>query len=118
MEEAEQLCDRVAIMDHGHILEMGTVDRARGAPLQGAHRALRSAMPELSDARLAAIKRRHAASRTTTTRRCSTRPDVPATIRALLELGESSSVTGLDLAVRRPTLEDVFLELTGRALRD
>ena len=26
MEEAEVLCDRLAIMDHGHILEMGTVD--------------------------------------------------------------------------------------------
>ena len=26
MEEAEQLCDRVAIMDHGQILELGTVE--------------------------------------------------------------------------------------------
>jgi hypothetical protein len=43
---------------------------------------------------------------------------VPATISALLELGEQLNVTGLDLAVRRPTLEDVFLSLTGRALRD
>ena len=43
MEEAEQLCDRVAIMDHGKILEMGTVNELVSAPLQGAQRPLRHA---------------------------------------------------------------------------
>ena len=45
-------------------------------------------------------------------------PDVPATVGALLDLGEEVGAGGLDIAIRRPTLEDVFLELTGRALRD
>jgi hypothetical protein len=44
--------------------------------------------------------------------------DVPATIRDLFALAESAGATGLDVTVKRPTLEDVFLELTGRALRD
>jgi len=44
--------------------------------------------------------------------------DAPAAIGELLALADQSGVTGLDVAVRRPTLEDVFLELTGRALRD
>ena len=45
-------------------------------------------------------------------------PDVPATISGLLRLADEQGAGNLDIAVRRPTLEDVFLELTGRALRD
>ena len=45
--------------------------------------------------------------------------DVPATIVDLLSARPTSWAShDLDVAVRRPTLEDVFLELTGRALRD
>jgi hypothetical protein len=43
--------------------------------------------------------------------------DVPATMADLEHLGEENGVTGLDVTVKRPTLEDVFLELTGRAYR-
>ena len=41
MEEAAELCDRVAIMDHGHILEMGAVPRTDRATVQGAGGLLR-----------------------------------------------------------------------------
>ena len=44
--------------------------------------------------------------------------EVPQTVGALLKLGDELGVGDLDMAVRRPTLEDVFIELTGRALRD
>ncbi len=44
--------------------------------------------------------------------------DVAATIGALLELADARGVEPQDLGVRRATLEDVFLDLTGRALRD
>ena len=44
--------------------------------------------------------------------------DVGATIGALLALADARSVELTDLTVRRATLEDVFLDLTGRALRD
>ena len=44
--------------------------------------------------------------------------DVAATIGALLALCEARGVEPGDLGVRRATLEDVFLDLTGRALRD
>ena len=40
------------------------------------------------------------------------------TIGALLDLAESHGVEPQNLAIRRATLEDVFLDLTGRALRD
>ena len=41
MEEAEVLCDRLAIMDHGHILEHGTVDALDLQAVQGARRPVR-----------------------------------------------------------------------------
>ena len=44
--------------------------------------------------------------------------DVPATIGALLDLADRSKVEPHNLGVRQATLEDVFLDLTGRALRD
>jgi hypothetical protein len=44
--------------------------------------------------------------------------DVPATIGAVLVATEELGNEPANLAVRRATLEDVFLDLTGRALRD
>ena len=44
--------------------------------------------------------------------------DVGATIGALLALTDTKGVEAKNLTVRRATLEDVFLDLTGRALRD
>jgi ABC-2 type transport system ATP-binding protein len=44
--------------------------------------------------------------------------NVPATIAALLELTRRAGTEPANLMVRRASLEDVFLELTGRSLRD
>jgi ABC-2 type transport system ATP-binding protein len=44
--------------------------------------------------------------------------DVAATVGALLALTEAHGIEPQNLGIRRATLEDVFLELTGRALRD
>ena len=116
MEEAEQLCDRVAVMDHGKILELGTVDELIARHFR--ERTVRfEARPELTDERLAAARGVRRVAREGTESIVYT-ADVPRTIAALLQLGEELGIDDLDLAVRRPTLEDVFLELTGRALRD
>ena len=117
MEEAEILCDRLAIMDHGQILEMGTVDELVGRQFQ--ERAVRfdaiedSRTTELSGAagRLVGQARRRRDLLVYTR-------DVGATIGALLALAEARASRPQNLAVRRATLEDVFLDLTGRALRD
>ena len=44
--------------------------------------------------------------------------DVPGTIGDVLDASEALGVEPANLGVRRATLEDVFLDLTGRALRD
>ncbi len=116
MEEAEILCDRLAIMDHGRILELGTDDElvakrfqdraVRFDPLPGLDRAALAGLPAVTDVK----------SDETETLLYSR--DVGRTIGALLALAEGQGLEPQNLAIRRATLEDVFLDLTGRALRD
>ena len=86
MEEAEELCDRVAIMDHGHILEMGTVTELVARHFK--ERTVRFiSHDELTDARLSTIKGvSHVAHDGEETVLHTS--SVPATIGALLEVGE------------------------------
>jgi ABC-2 type transport system ATP-binding protein len=116
MEEAEILCDRIAIMDHGRILEMGTVEELvskhyqertiRFDRLDGLHHDELAGLPEVAsvkgDGDEVLLYTR----------------DPGKTIGALLDLADTRGLEPQNLAIRRPTLEDVFLDLTGRALRD
>ena len=116
MEEAEVLCDRLAIMDHGHILEMGTVNELISKRFK--ERTVRlDATDQLTDAELTALPAVVSMKRDEVDILLYT-ADVAATIGSLLVLCEARGVEPGDLGVRRPTLEDVFLDLTGRALRD
>ncbi|MEO8229922.1 MAG: ABC transporter ATP-binding protein [Chloroflexota bacterium] len=116
MEEAEHLCDRLAIMDHGRILEMGTpaelIDR------RFKERAVRfHSIAGIADSDLAQLPAVTSLKHDEDTTWLYT-SDVPATIAALLALTEARGVEPENLTIRRATLEDVFLDLTGRALRD
>ncbi len=91
MEEAQRLCDRVAIIDHGRILAMGPVDS-----LITAHGGR------------SVLTLEHAGE--------SRRIDTDDPIRELEPLLRSGSVSGV--RIDRPDLESVFLKLTGRSLRD
>ena len=116
MEEAEILCDRLAIMDHGHILEMGTVNELISKRFK--ERTVRlDATDALTDADLNALPAVVSMKRDEVDILLYT-ADVAATIGSLLTLCDARGVEPGDLGVRRPTLEDVFLDLTGRALRD
>jgi ABC-2 type transport system ATP-binding protein len=116
MEEAELLCDRLAIMDHGRILEMGTVQELVSKRFQ--ERAVQfDSLEAVADADLAAMPAVTSVKHDAGVSLLYTR-DVAATIGALLALTESRGLEPQNLLVRRATLEDVFLDLTGRALRD
>ena len=116
MEEAEILCDRLAIMDHGRILESGTVDELVSRRFH--ERAVRfDAIDGLDDARMAGFPGVASVKHENEAVLLFTR-DVPGTIGAVLAASDELGVEPANLAVRRATLEDVFLDLTGRALRD
>lgn len=109
MDEAELLCDEVAIMDHGKIL---TSDRPR-ALIAGLGRAQRILIEEqaLPSADASALPGVDAVAVDNGTLALTTHE--PS--RVLAALAERDALTGLQ--VSSPTLEDVFLELTGREYR-
>jgi len=116
MEEAEILCDRLAIMDHGHILELGTVDELISTRFKE-HAVRFDAVDGLDDAELGGLAAVTSVKRDEDAILLYSR-DVAATVGALLSLMDSRHVEPGNLGIRRATLEDVFLDLTGRALRD
>jgi len=118
IEEAERLCDRVAILDAGQIIAIGTprelqersanqssIEIKLGQPLREATlpewtESIRSLVSE--DRRLITVY--------------SKRP-----ARTLVEIVKWIDANGFeldDVRLSRPTLEDVFIELTGKKLRD
>lgn len=109
MDEAQALCDRVAIMDHGRILELGSpADLIRGlrAPLVISvdHRTL----DEHTGRHLAGASGAETVGEWTEV--TTTEPEL-----LLPELARLGALTGLQ--VRGAGLEDVFLDLTGREYR-
>ena len=116
MEEAEVLCDRLAIMDHGRILEHGTVDALISKRFK--ERAVRfDVIDGIDDPSFAALPAVSSVMRDGDAILLYT-TDVAATVGAVLALTESRGAEPQNLGIRRATLEDVFLDLTGRALRD
>ncbi|MCX4242934.1 ABC transporter ATP-binding protein [Paraliomyxa miuraensis] len=110
MEEAERLCDRVAIMDHGRVLAIDTVDA-----LIDAHGGQAVVEVELAQAP-ASTDDLPGTLEGTTLRVETTEP-----LTAIETLGETLRRANLSicrLRVDRPDLERVFLSLTGRSLRD
>ncbi len=116
MEEATHLCDRVAIMDHGHVLELGTVQELVSRRFH--ERAVHfDTLPGVDLERLGALPevKRAVVEDEQTVLYTGV---VATTIAALLELTEGLGLEPQNLGIRRATLEDVFLDLTGRALRE
>lgn len=107
MDEAEILCDDIAIMDRGHII-------ARGGPRQLLQEHFEEVLLELprhdfpDEARHLVTKVIESADRVEIATQ-----DLETTLRALMD----ARVSLKNLRIRPPNLEDLFLELTGKELR-
>jgi ABC-2 type transport system ATP-binding protein len=118
MEEADKLCDRVAIMDHGHLLSLDTpanLKRSVGADTQV------KVTAEGDLAELAAHLRK--LSGITEARIVEDVVNVTARGRkgllpSILAHAEEGGFTVTDLSASEPTLETVFIRLTGKDLRE
>ncbi len=114
MEEAEQLCDRVAIMDRGHIIACDTPQvliRRLGAAATIRASFVNGSLPLATLAALPGVLHYAGTDGTLELRTA----DPQATLVGLLEVATRSGVVLADLRSTQPSLEDVFLALTGRA---
>jgi ABC-2 type transport system ATP-binding protein len=116
IEEAEKLCDRVAIVDQGRVIAQGTPRELKQRSAGTTRIELRLARPE-SDAALKQLEG-VADCRASDGVYVVHSTRVPQTIVSLVKYLEAhgNELSSLDIAA--PSLEDVFLELTGRSLRD
>jgi len=116
IEEAERLCDRVAIVDLGKVIALGTPRELKQRSGDTTRIEVRLARPEAdgSLARLDGVADCRESDGGYVLH--STRP--PQTIVALVKHLEAKGNELQSLEIASPSLEDVFIELTGKRLRD
>ncbi|MBO0819969.1 MAG: ATP-binding cassette domain-containing protein [Nocardiopsaceae bacterium] len=121
MEEAEELCDRVAIVDHGLVLAEGTVDQLKqsaGAETVVTVRFEEQLKPDFPER--TGLTARPSISRAETdgdqVRVFSSEPE--GLLGELVTMGTREGLHVRDATQLRPSLETVFLALTGREYRE
>jgi ABC-2 type transport system ATP-binding protein len=119
MEEADQLCDRVAIIDHGRVLALDTPGALKQAVGTDTVASLRTAGDPDALAALMADQ----VEGVTKVRVADDTVQVhvqrsPRLLPRLIESAERAGFAITDVSVAEPSLETVFIELTGKDLRD
>jgi ABC-2 type transport system ATP-binding protein len=114
MEEAERLCDRIAIVDHGRIIALDT----REALIHNSFASRTQVIARLDgpSGKVSAWVAERGGRLVDSTAEFTI--ERPTEIAGLLEGAAAAGLELVDLSLRRPNLESVFLHLTGRELRD
>jgi len=117
IEEAERLCDRVAIIDQGKIIALGSPREIQSRTLGTSRIEIVTAQPMPAEVPRFEASEKHVLNgegRLLTV--YSTRP--ARTVPDLVKWIDQNGIDLEDIHLKRPTLEDVFIELTGKRLRD
>jgi ABC-2 type transport system ATP-binding protein len=116
IEEAERLCDRVAILDHGQLIGLGTPRELVARSGKGTRIEVSLAQPVSPDR----LKQLDAVAdcREVEGRYFLHAQPTAVAVSGLLHFLETEGNALLDLHITPPTLEDVFVEMTGRRIED
>ena len=118
MDEADKLCNRIAIIDHGELVALDAPMTLKASiPGKNVLEVSFGSAPADWDQRLRTLPAvENVVSHDHVARIAST--NGPATTLALMEAAERAGVTVQSLSVQSTSLDDVFVHYTGRALRD
>jgi len=118
MDEADKLCDRIAIVDHGELKALDSPLKLKASiPGKNTLEVSFSATPPGWQERLERLPGVETVTAHDNVFRIQT-ANGPATTLALMELAAGEGLTVVSLSVQSTTLDDVFVHYTGRALRD
>jgi ABC-2 type transport system ATP-binding protein len=118
MEEADKLCDRIAIVDHGKLAALDTPTRLKDSvPGTDAVEAEFDGAPSDWDLQLEKLAEAAGVSHRDGVVHIASH-NGPATVAALMDLARARGVTVRKVTVQSTTLDDVFLYYTGSELRD
>jgi len=118
MEEVEQLCDRIYVMDHGKVIASGTNNEIKA--ILAADNTILLQVESRNDGletRLAALPAVRQVTQTDDGLKLITSHD-NGVLSEVFKAAEAEGAVISSLGVQKPSLEDVFLHLTGRTLRD
>jgi ABC-2 type transport system ATP-binding protein len=118
MDEADKLCDRIAIVDHGNLVALDSPMKLKASiPGKNVLEASFPAAPSDWSDRLQQLPAVESVSGQDNIFRISTQ-NGPATTMALLETASRAGINVQSLSVQSTSLDDVFVHYTGRQLRD
>jgi ABC-2 type transport system ATP-binding protein len=118
MDEADRLCDRIAIVDHGKLVALDSPLKLKASiPSQNAIEVSFPSVPPGWSDRLKSLPNVQSVTNEDHIFRIAT-SDGPATTTALVAAAEAAGLKVQSLAVKSTTLDDVFVHYTGRDLRD
>jgi ABC-2 type transport system ATP-binding protein len=116
MEEAQRLCDRIAIMDYGQIIALDSPQRLIDSNIKES--AIQFKMKDYpGDQALTSLPDVSKVVREGDDILIYT-SNIPSAISGLLAMASQRSAELSEMSVRQATLEDVFLKLTGKRIRD